>query len=97
MSKQMEYEESLDYMNETMLREECLRLHRELMVATKKLLTQPMLDGRACDEVQADLDRLIEEKRREFHEICRKDMSPVTTAELNKHREIQRLITRRKK
>ena len=94
--KEMSYEESLETMNESMLRSECIRLHDELMGSYKKLLTQPVADTRSREDVQAELDVLIERKRQEFHEICEKDMSEPTTAEINCVREIQALVNRRK-
>jgi len=95
VSEYMEYEKSLEMMNEEGLRSECLRLHEQLMIATKKLLTQPVSDTRSEDEVQSHLEDLIEQNRKNFREICQKDMSEPTTAEINSVRELRRLIKRR--
>ena len=46
--KEISYEKSLEMMNESMLRAECIRLHDELMVAVKKLLTQPVQSRWCC-------------------------------------------------
>ncbi len=94
--KEISYDKSLETMNEEGLRRECIRLHNELMAATKELLTQPVPDTCSKEDVEAELDRQIEKARREFSEICEKDMSEPTTAEINKHREIQALVKRRK-
>lgn len=67
VSREISYEESLEMMNEEGLRRECIRLHEQLMIATKKLLTQPVPDTRSKARVQAELEELIEEKRREYH------------------------------
>jgi hypothetical protein len=95
VSKEISYEESLETMNEDMLRAECIRLHDKLMASYKKLLTQPVPDTRSQESVQAELDVLIERKRREFSEICEKDMSEPTTAEINCVREIRWLVKQR--
>lgn len=58
--KDITYEKSLETMNESMLRAECIRLHDEYLIAIKKLLTQPVPGTRGKEEVKADLDRLIE-------------------------------------
>ena len=68
VSRNISYEESLEEMNEEGLRRECVRLHEQLMIATKKLLTQPVPDSRSKEAVQTELEELIEEKRREYHD-----------------------------
>lgn len=67
VSSESGYEESLETMNEEGLRRECMRLHEQLMIATKKLLTQPVVNGKSKADVQAELEELIEEKRHEYH------------------------------
>ncbi len=93
--KEIPYEDSLDMMNWGGLRAECMRLHDQLMVKSKKLLTQPVMDTRSKEERLADIDQMIQKKRREFVEILERDMSHPTTAELNATREIQSLIAQK--
>ena len=95
MKTEMSYEESLETMTEDMLRSECVRQHDKVLVAYRKLLTQPALDTRQVKEVKADMDKLIAKKRIEFSQICQQDTSPPTTAEINQIREIRALVIER--
>ena len=97
VAKEESYEKGLETMNEDMLRTECIRLHTELMGAYKNILTQPVHEKDTEEKTMAELGVMIERKRQEFSEICESDMSPVATAELNCHREIQALIRRQRK
>jgi len=89
MSKQMEYREQLEAMNEDGLRHECLRLKNELYRIVVRQLTEP-IDPPKMSEVE--LDKLIYDNQQRFSEICQKDMSEPTQAEINSVRELRMLI-----
>ncbi len=88
-------EETLETMTEEQLRAECLRLSQQLRIATVKLLTQPVLDTRPIEVIDAELDLMIAKSRAKFREMCQKDMSEPTTAEIDLVRELVKLVKQR--
>ena len=71
-------------------------LHKYVPCKCVKAKGKIKSDAGSVERAKQELDRLIQEKRQEFGEICEQDMSEPTTAEINKHREIQTLIQRKR-